>query len=200
MEENLVCICLLIQTSPGLYTGVSMIDCRCSALFNTALMRSLLRINNDGGGGQPSLEADVTSADRRDELLLPSLSPYANHTSRDELGASPLAASRRVSRRRGAAGGEMTLAKEDRREPQKPASSQKWVSREVRRPPGTLAARNARKAACKCAHAILQEEGTHAAVVLLHVASYPVGGLQKESRGRWNVNHARPLVSATPRR
>lgn len=88
MEENLVRICLLIQTSPGLYTGVSVIDCRCPALFNTALIRSLLRINKDGGGGQPSLEAAVTSADRQDKLLLPNLSPYANHTSRKELGAS----------------------------------------------------------------------------------------------------------------
>lgn len=187
MEENLVRICLLIQTSPGLYTGVSVIDCRCTALFNVALIRSLLRINKDGGGGQPSLEAGVTSADRQDELLLPNLSPYANHTSRNELGASPLAAPSRVGWRRGAAGGETTPAKEDRREPQKPASSQKWVSREVRRPPGTLCAKDCVQMRSRYPPG----GGTHVAVVPLHVSSYPVGSLQKESRGRWNVNHAR---------
>lgn len=66
----------------------------------------------------------------------------------------------------------MTPAKEDRRAPQK------WVSREARRPPGTLAA---------CAHERLHanvltlssRRGTHVAGVPLHVASYLAGRLRK---------------------
>lgn len=86
-----------------------------------------------------------------------------------------------------AAGGEMTAAKEDRREPQK------WVSREVRRPPGTLAAWMRERLHAN-ALALSSRRGTHVAAVPLHVAFYPVGSLQKESRGRWNVNHARLRV------
>lgn len=68
----------------------------------------------------------------------------------------------------------MAPAKEDRREPQKPASSQKWVSRQVRRPPGTLAAWM-REMLRANALTRSSRRGTHVAVATLHVASYPVG-------------------------
>lgn len=72
----------------------------------------------------------------------------------------------------------MTPAKEDRREPQKPASSQKWVTRQVRYPPGTLAARPlaAWMREMLRANALTRSSrrGTHVAVDPLHVASYPV--------------------------
>lgn len=75
----------------------------------------------------------------------------------------------------------MTPAKEDRREPQK------WVSGEVRRPPGTLAACERERLPTN-GLTRSSGRGTHVAGVLLHVASYPDGSLQKESRSCWNVD------------
>lgn len=135
---------------PAFIREGSAIDCRCTALFNKALIGSLSRINKDGGSRQPSLESAVTTADRQDKLLLPNLSPYANHTSRKErelrrslhlvalAGAAELEEVKEELRND--TGMAERRAKEDRREPQKRASSQKWVSREVRRSPGTLRA------------------------------------------------------------
>lgn len=88
-----------------------MTDRRPTALLNKALIRSLRRINKDGGIRQPSLEEGVTSADRQDKLLLPNLSPHANHTSGKELVAAPLTPSCRISWRPGAGGGERRAEK-----------------------------------------------------------------------------------------
>lgn len=104
----------------------------------------------------------------------------------------------------GVAGGEMTSAKEDRREPQKPASSQKWVSREVRRPPGTLAAwmrerlranaltrSSRRRDTCRCGPA---SRG------LLSGWKFAEGIQRLLERKSRSAACRRALVSATPRR
>lgn len=82
MEENLVHVCFSVQTCG------SVMDRRAAALLSKALIRSLSRINKDGGIQQPYVKAGVTSADRQDKLLLANLSPYANQASGGELRAA----------------------------------------------------------------------------------------------------------------
>lgn len=94
-------------------------------------------------------------------------------------------------------------AKEDRREPQKRVSSQKWVSGEVRRPPGTFRAFSASACAIGCMQMCSRcppssRKSAHVGAVLFQTASYPVEApasktAQEKSEGKFDEGIQRRL-------
>lgn len=125
-----------------------MTACR-TALLNKALIRSLSRINKDGGIQQASLEAGVASADTQTRRAVIT-EPVCLCRSDMKESAGSWAALAPVALAAAAELEEVTEelrhdtgtadsgAKVDRGELPERASSQKWVSGEVRQLPGTL--------------------------------------------------------------
>lgn len=142
-------------------------DC-CTELLYKALIRSLSRINKDGGIQQPSLEAGVPHSRQTDKtssyylicLFMQIIHQEKSSELRRSLTLAALAdvvALEEVKEElRHDTGTAESGAKVDRCELRERASSQKWVSREVQLP-GTFL--HVRQAACPSAQARLHPPG-----------------------------------------